>query len=418
MPFLGQQPTEVYKSTAKQTITGDGSTSYTLDNAVTSGTDLEVFVNNVRQEPGTDYSASGNTITFTTAVESSDSCWLVYQGKAFTTTSIESDNLANGSVTMDKLATSGTLPALDGSALTGIEGLPDAIDVNASAPADSLNINSSGNVGIGTSSPADKLHIYGGNLRLQGTSDGAYAQLYASGGSLFLDSDAANTGGSSAMYFGVDGDVKMRINDGGDLLIGTHLTTSSEKLKVYSGGNGCYFQSASGGGEAVSVHRSGANGTFVNFINANGSSCGNINNASGINNVTYSTSSDYRLKENVVDMTGAIDRIKTLQPKRFSWIEQEADSANTDGFLAHEVSSIIPEAVTGTKDAVKVWEEWDELPEGVSVGDNKTDEDGNSIPIYQGIDLAKLTPLLTGALQEAIAKIEALETRIETLENA
>jgi len=105
MPFLGQQPVEGYKTTAKQTITGDGSTSYTLDNAVTSGTDLEVFVNNVRQEPGTDYSASGNTITFTTAVESSDSCWLVYQGRASTTTSIESDNLADGSVTAAKLDT-------------------------------------------------------------------------------------------------------------------------------------------------------------------------------------------------------------------------------------------------------------------------------------------------------------------------
>ena len=309
--------------------------------------------------------------------------------------------------------------------VTGIEGLPDAIDVNASAPADSLNIDSSGNVGVGTSSPSDKLHIYGGNLRLQGASDGAYAQLYASGGSLFLDSDAANSGGSSAMYFGVDGDVKMRINDGGDLIVGTSATTSTEKLKVYSSGDACYFQCASGGEEAVNIHRSSAQGTFVNFINNNGSTCGNIHNANGVNNVTYSTSSDYRLKENVVDMTGAINRVKALQPKRFSWIGEDLDSANTDGFLAHEVSDVIPEAVTGAKDAVEVWEEWDELPEGVSVGDNKTDENDNTIPVYQGIDLAKLTPLLTGALQEAITKIETLETtvadlttRIEALENA
>jgi len=154
MPFLGQQPVEGYKTTAKQTITGDGSTSYTLDNAVTSGTDLEVFVNSVRQEPGTDYTASGNTITFTTAVESSDSCWLVYQGRASTTTSIESDNLADGSVTDAKISgvaaskLTGSLPALDGSALTGIESLPDAIDVNASAPADSLNIASNGSLTV------------------------------------------------------------------------------------------------------------------------------------------------------------------------------------------------------------------------------------------------------------------------------
>jgi len=233
-------------------------------------------------------------------------------------------------------------------------------------------------------------------------------------------SDAANY-----IQFNTAGSERMRIKADGDVVIGTTFTSSSEKLKVYSTGDACYFQCASGGEEAVNVHRSSAQGTFVNFINNNGSSCGNIHNANGVNNVTYSTSSDYRLKENVVDMTGAIDRVKTLQPKRFSWIEQELDSANTDGFLAHEVSTIIPEAVTGTKDAVEVWEEWEELPEGVSVGDNKTDEDGNTIPVYQGIDYAKLTPLLTGALQEAIAKIEALETtvadlttRIETLENA
>lgn len=105
MPFLGNQPVEGYKTTAKQTITGDGSSSYALDNKVTSASDLEVFINNVRQEPGVDYTASGNTITFTTAVASSDSCWLVYQGKAVTSNLIESQNIADGSVTAGKLDT-------------------------------------------------------------------------------------------------------------------------------------------------------------------------------------------------------------------------------------------------------------------------------------------------------------------------
>ena len=94
-------------------------------------------------------------------------------------------------------------------------------------------------------------------------------------------------------------------------------------------------------------------------------------------------------------MTGAIDRVKQLQPKRFNWI---ADDTNTlvDGFLAHEAQAIVAEAVTGTH--------------------NEVDDDDN--PVYQGIDQSKLVPLLTGALKEAITKIEALETRIETLENA
>jgi len=103
---------------------------------------------------------------------------------------------------------------------------------------------------------------------------------------------------------------------------------------------------------------------------------------------SYNTSSDYRLKDNVVDIPDGITRVKQLQPKRFNFI---ADSETTvDGFLAHEAQLVVPEAVTGTKDEV--------------------DDDGN--PVMQGIDQSKLVPLLTAALQEAIAKIETLEQRL------
>ena len=89
-----------------------------------------------------------------------------------------------------------------------------------------------------------------------------------------------------------------------------------------------------------------------------------------------------------------------------------------DGFLAHEAATVVPEAVTGTKDGLEVWteKEKDELPEGVSVGDNKLDDDGNTIPLMQGIDQSKIVPLLVAALQEAIAKIETLETKVAALE--
>lgn len=107
---------------------------------------------------------------------------------------------------------------------------------------------------------------------------------------------------------------------------------------------------------------------------------------------TYSTASDYRLKENVIDMTGAIDRVKQLAPKRFNFIAEP--SKTVDGFLAHEAQAVVPESVIGTKDAV--------------------DDDGK--PIIQGIDQAKLVPLLIGALKESIAKIETLETKVAALE--
>jgi hypothetical protein len=99
----------------------------------------------------------------------------------------------------------------------------------------------------------------------------------------------------------------------------------------------------------------------------------------------YNTSSDYRLKENVVDMTGSVDRVKQLKPKRFNFTVDPG--ITVDGFLAHEAQSIVPESVTGSKDEV--------------------DENGKEV--YQGIDQAKLVPLLVGAIKELTARIEALE---------
>jgi hypothetical protein len=142
----------------------------------------------------------------------------------------------------------------------------------------------------------------------------------------------------------------------------------------------------------------------IDFHNPNGRVGYVMTNASS---TSYNTSSDYRLKENVDYNFDATSRLKQLKPARFNFI---ADANTTvDGFLAHEVSNIVPEAITGTKDAVQVWQEGDELPEGVSVGDNKLDENGNTIPEYQGIDQSKLVPLLVKTIQELEARITTLE---------
>jgi len=128
-------------------------------------------------------------------------------------------------------------------------------------------------------------------------------------------------------------------------------------------------------------------GTYyaVMFFNSGNSSVGNITTSN--TSTTYNTSSDYRLKENVVELTGATDRLKQLNPSRFNFI---ADADTTvDGFLAHEVQTVVPEAITGTH--------------------NEVDADGN--PVYQGIDQSKLVPLL-------VATIKELEARITALENA
>ena len=129
---------------------------------------------------------------------------------------------------------------------------------------------------------------------------------------------------------------------------------------------------------------------LVIAIRYNGVDVGSITNTS--TSTAYNTSSDYRLKENVVPLTGAIDRINQLKPSQFNFI---ADPDRiVDGFLAHEAQEVVPECVTGEKDAV--------------------DDEGN--PIYQGIDQSKMVPLAIAAIQEAIAKIETLEAKVAALE--
>jgi hypothetical protein len=108
--------------------------------------------------------------------------------------------------------------------------------------------------------------------------------------------------------------------------------------------------------------------------------------------VVYNTSSDYRLKENIVGINDAIDRVKQLKPKRFNFIQEP--SIVVDGFMAHEAQEVVPESVTGAKDGI----------------------DDNGEPVYQGIDHSKLVPLLTAALQDAISQIETLTSRVDALE--
>ncbi len=186
---------------------------------------------------------------------------------------------------------------------------------------------------------------------------------------------------------------RARIDNSGNLLINT--TTSATAVGIVLGGNG------------QTTMKRGTLGDVMFFVNSgSGNTVGKIQ--IGSSATSYVTSSDYRLKENVTTSWDATTRLKQLKPSRFNFI---ADADTTvDGFLAHEVSSIVPEAITGKKDGVKVWEDGDELPDGVSVGDNKLDADGNTIPDYQGIDQSKLVPLLVKTIQELEARITALES--------
>ena len=189
-----------------------------------------------------------------------------------------------------------------------------------------------------------------------------------------------------------------------------------------SAANAVFVGYAGGGSEyGVEIKTDASTGTAIYFLHSTTTACGSV--TVGSSATAYNTSSDYRLKENVVDMSGAITRLKTLKPKRFSWIADE-NSELLDGFLAHEVDEVVPQAIHGEKDETKDVgtikdADGDVLSENVIESEKEDDQTWEKTAtenIYQGIDQAKLVPLLTGALQEAITKIESLEARVAALE--
>lgn len=217
-----------------------------------------------------------------------------------------------------------------------------------------------------------------GSIAFAANNDGEYA---------WIDCVADGAGGTNdypgRLVFSTTADgassptERMRITNGGEIQFGN--TANGAYTVTRNPGICAYFDRRTSDGVVISFERQG-------------SGVGNISVTTTA--TAYNTSSDYRLKENVTPVADGITRLQQLKPSRFNFI---ADPDKTvDGFIAHEVQTIVPEAITGEKDAV--------------------DDEGN--PVYQGIDQSKLVPLLTAALQEAIAKIETLEAKVAALEGA
>jgi hypothetical protein len=298
------------------------------------------------------------------------------------------------------------------------------IDDNATSTA--ITIDSSERVGIGIASPSANLEVRGassnGQIYLGGSTTATYGKFYSDNdGTLIASADAGNNAASS--YFGVevDGTERMRIDSSGNVLVGTtSLIGDSSRLNI------SYTYTNSGVGlksDTTSTHNA------IMFTNTNGT-VGTITTSGS--STAYNTSSDYRLKENVSYDFDATTRLKQLKPARFNFI---ADADTTvDGFIAHEIQSVIPEAISGEKDATKTKEKvvvdsnGNVIAENIEQSDWETgkiaDENGNTkyptdstweatkvVPVYQGIDQSKLVPLLVKTIQE-------LEARITTLENA
>tara|TARA_B000000609_G_scaffold118840_1_gene92859 strand:- start:42 stop:1265 length:1224 start_codon:yes stop_codon:yes gene_type:complete len=270
-----------------------------------------------------------------------------------------------------------------------------------------FRITSTGNFGLATSSPVAQ--TTSGSVALTPVLDlkGTGSLANASGVLQFTRKDNA-TQGSCIYSAGEDAGLTFRNTDGNGFGFynGTtiNLRLAANGTLNNTGSNSAPNGNANGWGFTqdqlyLSTNNSSAN-YALRFYNSNGLVGSVLVNGSG---VTYNTSSDYRLKENQVSISDGITRLKQLKPYKFNY---KADPTTVlDGFFAHEAQSVVPQSVAGVKDGV---ESADDEIRNVKAGD----------PIYQGIDHSALVPLLTAALQEAITKIETLESKVAALESS
>ena len=282
---------------------------------------------------------------------------------------------------------------------------------------EAMRIDSSGRLLVGTSSFTGEASAV-----LEGSSAGGttQAQLWLNRGQTnpttdnvlgqIIFGDATASGRNGAMIQArVDsswgsGDYPSRL---GFFTTADNASSPTERMRISSNGDFKYtlddynaeffiHSTSTTAGALVALIRAGTTNTsdtttdLIRFQRNDGTEIGKIRRG-GFSSVAYDTSSDYRIKANIVPLAGAIERVKQFNPVRFNWIEDTSDNPTVvDGFLAHEAQTVVPEAVSGYKDEV--------------------DDDGN--PVIQGIDQSKLVPLLTAALQEAITEIEGLKQRL------
>lgn len=282
---------------------------------------------------------------------------------------------------------------------------------------EAVRITSGSDVGIGTATPAAKLHV------LQATATGASTtgtnQFYvenngAVGVSLITPtanqatirhSTALDQISGSIVFDGasryiafttVNGTERMRISNTGTVSIGTTTAggwSSNQKLAVQgsdtwtvgafqtAGGGGCFLGRVDNTAANLAAWYFGAS-SLVGSITTNGTG------------TTYGSSSDYRLKDNITPITGALSKIAQLKPVTYTWKSNQSDGV---GFLAHELQSVFPDAVTGEKDQI--------------------DADGNAI--YQNVDAgsASIVATLTAAIQELKAELDTVKAELNTLKN-
>ena len=288
--------------------------------------------------------------------------------------------------------------------------------INYNHADDSMTLGTAGGSGTVSVSSTGTVTAAGLNVDTDGSASAVSIGLNDGNSGFFKP--ASNTIG-----FSTGGAEHMRLTNTGDALFGT----ADDSIAGASGGSNTGIKLDGGEGQIQATSVSGvqlylnrqSTGGDVAVFRKDAADVGSIS-VTG-SSTSYNTSSDYRLKTDAQPMVGASARVQALNPVNFEWI---ASGDRVDGFLAHEAATVVPESVTGTKDAMM-----DEEYEVTAAIEATYDDDGNeltaavdavmgtrNVPDYQGIDQSKLVPLLTAALQEALNKIDTMETRLAALE--
>jgi hypothetical protein len=284
-----------------------------------------------------------------------------------------------------------------------------------------MTLNSSGNVGIGTvttsnvrltsiaatASWAGTFYANSGGASTTGLNEYglSFGGNYSNGSAeVNIVYGSAGAGLDFSSYNGTTVTPRMRIDSAGQVAIGK--TAASES---YTSGSGFGFAApsvnpffsvvnlaTSSNNACVYLNQRNTTGTnsLIVFLTNNGSSQGSVGSIThNGTNTTYGTSSDYRLKENVALMTGALKTIAALKPVTYTW---KANGSAGQGFIAHELQEVVPDAVSGEKDAL--------------------DKDGSIKP--QNVDTSYLVATLVSAIQEQQALITQLQADVATLKGA
>ena len=406
MPYIGNSPANIgnyqvvddISPTFNGVLTSFALTALTLPiNPAKSG-QLLVNVNGVLQEPddtGTDgFLVSGSNIVFSSAPAAGATFWAVWQGQA-----VDIGTPSDATVGTDQLSATGTKSgttylsgdntwkAVDADLLDGIQGSSflrgDANDTASGI----VTFNHGSNA---TSTSNGSVRIVGG----LGVAYNVYANAFLRQGNTVWD--AGNDGAGS----GLDADLL------GGQQASAFAPTSNSPYYLGVSGTGVLNGTSSNSTVNTLVVKRIGDGKLIEFSTGGFSPVGGIETSFG--STSYLTSSDYRLKENDVPMVDALARVKALRPINFAW---KSNDRRVDGFLAHELQEVVPEAVSGTKDAMRE-EEYEMSPSVVNAEGIETTaavRGTRDVPQYQGIDQSKLVPLLTAAIQELIARIEVLE---------